>query len=255
MTLHDLDLYFRDFLCIQDFDKDPSKNGVQVENSNKFGKEIKKIAFAVDACQETIAKAAACNADVLFVHHGLFWGHEQTITGNHYARIKTLLENDIALYACHIPLDANDDVGNNYGLAKKIDVKNLGAFGLWHSMSIGVQGEFETEVSLEEICNRLKEHSVKPIKMLSFGKKDIKTIAIVSGGAEDLLTEAIEKNIDVYITGELSHETYHTAKEHSINVIAGGHYDTEIIGVSLVAEKVKKEKGLETVFLDVPTGL
>ncbi len=255
MTLETLDIYFRSFLNLEDYSNDPSKNGIQVENSDMKNKPIKKIAFAVDACKETIEKAADCGANVLFVHHGLFWGHEQTITGTHFDRIKTLIENDIALYACHIPLDANENVGNNYGIAKKMGLKKLQPFGLWKGMSIGVKGILKTETTLDDISALLKTLNIETRVKLPFGKEKIKTIAIVSGGAEDLLEEAIDNTIDLYITGELSHTAYHLAKENSINAIAGGHYDTETIGVSLVAKKVCDEKNIEVIFLDVPTGL
>ena len=255
MTLHELDVYFRSFLHIEDYMQDPSKNGIQVENSDIYNKQIHKVAFTVDACVETIEKAIEHNVDVIFVHHGIFWGHEQTITGNHFKRIKLLLDNDIALYACHIPLDAHTEVGNNYGLANMLALENCVPFGEWKNMSIGVRGHFQKEMTLDAIIALLKTFSINPTVVLPFGKDAIKSIAIVSGGAEDLLSEAVNVPVDVYVTGELSHQTYHEAKEHSIHVIAGGHYDTETIGVSLVAKKLAAEKQLETVFFDVPTGL
>ena len=255
MTLHELDTYFRSFLHIEDFMADPSKNGIQVENSDIYNKQIHKVAFTVDACIETIEKAIENNVDVIFVHHGIFWGHEQTITGNHFRRIKMLIDNDIALYACHIPLDAHNEVGNNYGLAKMLNLKNAAPFGEWKNMNIGVKGQFDKEISLDDLTNRLRAFSINPTIVLPFGKKTLNTIAIVSGAADDLLTEAINTPVDVYITGEISHETYHHAKEHTINVIAGGHYATETIGVSLVAKKLTAEKQIETLFFDVPTGL
>ena len=140
MTLNQLDEYFQSFLNMAEYKRDPSLNGIQVENSNPSGKEIKKVAFAVDACQETIQRATAAGADVLFVHHGFFWGQCQTITGTHYNRIRQLLDSDMALYACHIPLDANPLVGNNYGLAQRLGLESLEPFGDWHGMLIGVGG-------------------------------------------------------------------------------------------------------------------
>ncbi|MBO7174632.1 MAG: Nif3-like dinuclear metal center hexameric protein, partial [Spirochaetaceae bacterium] len=107
MTLRELDEYFRTFLNLEQYPGDPSLNGIQVENRDPAGKEITKIAFAVDACQETIQRAAAAGAGLLFVHHGFFWGQCQTITGAHGKRIRTLFDHDMALYACHIPLDAH----------------------------------------------------------------------------------------------------------------------------------------------------
>ena len=113
MTLNELDAYFRSFLKIDDFPADVSKNGIQIQNSEPCKKEIKKVAFAVDACQETALKAAETGADVLFVHHGLFWPETGVLEGAAYKKFAPFLKNDVALYACHIPLDANNPYGNN----------------------------------------------------------------------------------------------------------------------------------------------
>lgn len=255
MTLHQLDDYFRRFLNMEHYRGDPSLNGIQVENSQPEGKEIRKVAFAVDACQETISRAAAAGADLLFVHHGFFWGQCQTITGAHYQRIRQLLENDMALYACHIPLDAHELVGNNYGLARRLELQDMRPFGDWHGMTIGVGGTFSAPATLDSLVQRLFPGGEKPLHLLPFGKKGISTVAIVSGGAARELSQAIEQGYDAFVTGEIGHEQYHQAMEAGINVVAGGHYQTETVGVSLVMEKLAQETGVETVFIQVPTGL
>lgn len=251
-TLQDLDTYFRGFLNIEAYRGDPSLNGIQVERNDK---QIKKVAFAVDACQETIKRAIVAKADVLFVHHGFFWGQCQTITGYHYERIRLLLENNMALYACHIPLDANELVGNNYGLARRLGLEELQGFGDWHGMTIGVGGTLANPLNLEVIVQKLFPNGEKPLHVLPFGPEKIKKLAIVSGGAAKELSQAIEQGYDAFITGEIGHEQYHQAQEAGITVIAGGHYQTETVGVSLVMDKLARETNLETVFLQVPTGL
>lgn len=255
MTLHQLDDYFRSFLNMEHYRGDPSLNGIQVENSQPEGKEIRKVAFAVDACQETISRAAAVGADLLFVHHGFFWGQCQTITGAHYQRIRQLLEKDMALYACHIPLDANELVGNNYGLARRLELQDLRPFGDWHGMTIGVGGTFLAPATLDSLVQRLFPGGERPLHLLPFGKKEISTVAIVSGGAARELSQAIEQGYDAFVTGEIGHEQYHQAMEAGINVVAGGHYQTETVGVSLVMEKLARETGIDIVFIQVPTGL
>lgn len=255
MTLHQLDDYFRSFLNMEHYRGDPSLNGIQVENSQPEGKEIRKVAFAVDACQETISRAAAVRADLLFVHHGFFWGQCQTITGAHYQRIRQLLEKDMALYACHIPLDANELVGNNYGLARRLELQDLRPFGDWHGMTIGVGGTFPAPATLDSLVQRLFPGGERPLHLLPFGKKEISTVAIVSGGAARELSQAIEQGYDAFVTGEIGHEQYHQAMEAGINVVAGGHYQTETVGVSLVMEKLARETGIDIVFIQVPTGL
>lgn len=255
MTLQELNDYFNSFLFIKDFADDPSQNGVQVQNAEPKTKQIKKVAFAVDASLETIQKAADQKADVLFVHHGLFWGNSLLITNNHYERIKTLLDNDIALFACHIPLDASKTVGNNIGLAQKLELQNIEDFGSWRGMSIGFKGTLKEPRTTEQICKILLDAGQEPNNVLQFGKANNKTVAIISGGAGHELDQAIEQNVDLYITGEVGHEQFHSAKEAKINVIAGGHYNTETIGVSLVMNKLQNETDIQTVFIDVPTNM
>ena len=255
MTLNELDKWFRSFLKIEDFANDVSKNGIQIENSAPDAKQIKKIAFAVDACEETVQKAAAANADVLFVHHGLFWGGCETITGSFYKRVAPFLKNDIALYGCHIPLDANNPYGNNYGLAARINLKDLQSFGSWHGMEIGVKGILEKPLTVEQLAEKILGTGEKPLFILPFGKKEIKSVGIVSGGAADDVGQAVEEGLDAFVTGEIFHELYHYVKESGINMISAGHYQTETVGVNLVKQKVEKELGLETIFIDIPTGL
>lgn len=255
MTLVEINNWFNSFLKKEDFPSDISHNGIQIQNSEPESKQIKKIAFAVDACEETAKKAAEAGADLLFVHHGLFWGGCQTITGSFYKRISTFIKNDLALCAYHIPLDANNPYGNNWGLAARLGLRNCESFGTWRGMVLGVKGELSEELTINELAERVLRKGVTPRSVLSLGKEKIKTVGIISGGASDDVADAIEQGLDCYITGEFAHEDYHLAREMGINVIGGGHYETETVGVSLVMEKVEKELGIECIFVDVPTNL
>lgn len=255
MTLTELDRYFNSILHKEDYDADISLNGIQISNSAPDEKKITKVAFAVDACEATALKAAELGAQVLFVHHGLFWGKCQTITGNHYKRIAAFLKNDLALCAYHIPLDANEFVGNNFGMAQRLGLKKTRPFGKWRGMTLGCSGEFENPVTIEEIVAKLFTDEEKPNKILKFGKTQIKKAAIISGGAGADFTQAAAIHADVYITGEVEHEDYHGIEEAGINVIAGGHYNTETFGPKLMAKRLREDKEIETVFIDVPTGL
>ena len=255
MTLNELNRYFNSFLHKEDYDSDVSLNGIQISNSAPNEKPITKVAFAVDACEATALKAAEAGAQVLFVHHGLFWGHCETITGTHYKRVAAFIKNDLALIAYHIPLDANEFVGNNFGIAKRIGLEKVRPFGKWRGMTLGAIGELSQEVKIDELAQKLFPNGEKPSKILPFGKEMIKKVAVISGGAGEDFTQAVKIGADAYITGEVSHEDYHGIEESEINVIAGGHYNTETVGVQLVQRRLEEDKGLQTVFIDIPTGL
>lgn len=255
MTLNQLNNFFNDFLKKEDFPGDPSLNGIQIENSSPDSKEIKKIAFAVDACEATAKIAAEKGADVLVVHHGLFWGGCQTITGSHYKRISAFIKNDLGLIAYHLPLDANIPYGNNYGIASALGLENIVPFGAWRGMCLGVKGELQEGMAVEDLSARLSKITGGNCSTFGFGKKLIRTVGIISGGGSEDVEQAVEAGLDAYITGEFEHQDFHYAKEMGINVVAGGHYGTEIMGVSLLKEKVEKELGIETLFIDLPTNL
>ena len=252
MKLKELDRYFRELLEIDALDgADISRNGVQVENSA----DITKIAFAVDACLETFKRTKEVGAQMLFVHHGIFWGHEQTITGSHYQRIKLLLDNDIALYAVHLPLDIHPELGNNVSLARKAGLCDLKPFGKFRGIDVGVKGTFKNEVSVSQVIDAIGFDKNELLAVLPFGKDKNMTGAIITGGGESDVADAIEHDVDLYITGDAAHVVYHTCLENRINMISAGHYRTEVYGVQNMAAKVRADLGVETVFIDVPTGL
>jgi len=232
--------------------KDNSHNDIQVENTG----EIKKIAVAVDACIATIEGTKKAGAQVLLVHHGLLWGDQLPITGekyNHYNRVKVLIQNNIGLIASHLPLDAHAELGNCVLLAKKLGLKKLERFGECYDYKVGFKGEFEKPVLIEKVLE-LVGVDVKDVRYLAFGKKEIKTVGIVTGGGAEWVSDAINEDLDLFITGEGKHSTYHKALEGRINVLLAGHYFTETFGVKALGEKIQKETGIECVFVDCPTG-
>lgn len=255
MTLNELDAYLNDFLKKEDFPGDPSRNGIQIQNSEPGKQQITKVAFAVDACEATAEAAAAAGAQVLVVHHGLFWGACQTLTGVFYKRAASFIKNDLALIAYHLPLDANNPYGNNYGLAAALGLSKCEPFGNWRGMCIGVRGEFEKPVTPHALSSSLSKITKTEAKLFPFGTNEIRTVGIISGGAGEDVDQAVELGLDCYITGEFAHEDFHFAEEAGINVISGGHYGTETMGVSLLKEKIEKELGLRTLFIDLPTDL
>ncbi|GMO38399.1 MAG: Nif3-like dinuclear metal center hexameric protein [Termitinemataceae bacterium] len=253
MTAKDLDHFFRSFLDIEGFSGiDSSMNGLQIDNN---GAEIKKIAFAVDASLETFKRAAAGFAGMLFVHHGLYWGSPLPITGAFRERLNCMLSNNTALYAVHLPLDAHPALGNNAVLCNLLGVENREPFGLYHARKIGYKGTLARPLTIEDALSKISFMQRPPSAILPFGKKESATCAVVSGGAAMEAVQAIDENIDLYITGESSHTLYHYALESGLNFIAGGHYNTEVWGVRAVMEHCQKELGIETEFIDLPTGM
>ena len=253
MTLTDLDDYFRGFLDFDGFQRvDPSKNGVQVSRSDTG---IEKVAFAVDAAMEVFERTSEWGAEALVVHHGLFWGHEQTVTGTHYERLRYLIKHDIGLFACHLPLDAHMEVGNNAVMAHQLGLQQIEPFGEFKGCVIGVKGELPSPMTPDEVARTLFGSEEVPIRTLRFGVEQVKTVGLISGGAPREVSAAVAEGIDLFITGDASHTVYHNCLESGINAMFAGHYATETWGVRKLSEKLRQERGIETRFIDVPTGL
>lgn len=252
-TSSKLDTFFKSFLDIEGFEKDDtSLNGIQVDND---GSEIGKIAFGVDASMETFKRAAAAGAGMVFVHHGLFWGTVLPLTGNHRQRIQFLLDHNICLYAVHLPLDAHPQMGNNAGLANLLELENIEPFGLYHGKKIGFKGVFPRPTATEEAARKIAFMDRPPLGVYQFGKKENSSCAIISGGAAFEVYQAIKGKVDLYISGEMNHSVYNSCLEEKINVIAGGHYSTEVWGVRSVMRHCAEELHIDTEFIDAPTGL
>ena len=253
MQLRDLDRYLRDVISIDELlGADNSLNGVQV---GELDADIERVAFAVDACMESFRRATEWNADLIFVHHGLFWGRSVAVTGSHYDRLKFLLDNACALYAAHLPLDMHPILGNNAVMAAKLGLADLVPFGEYHGVKVGFKGILPQEQSIDDVLAALALKRESCNAVLPFGKSAIRSVGIVSGGATRDTEQAIAENLDLYITGDASHEVYHLCLEEGINLICGGHYQTEIWGVSALSEKLNQDTGLDTCFIDIPTGL
>jgi dinuclear metal center YbgI/SA1388 family protein len=227
-------------------------NGLQVANRKD---RVEKVGFAVDACLESIRRAGEWGADLLFVHHGLFWGRPLAVTGSHYRRLRALIQADLALYAVHLPLDMHPELGNNVGLARRIGLQQLEPFGEYRGTKIGFKGTLPEAMSIEQVVRACCGSGEQGITVLPFGPEAVTTVGIVSGGAADEAIQAIEEKLDLFITGDADNTIYHHCLEGGINVIFGGHYLTETAGVAQLAEKLQSQTNLQTRFFDIPTGL
>ena len=228
---------------------DRSLNGLVVGGVEK---EVRKVAFAVDACQATFEKAIAEGADLLIVHHGLYWGTPLPITGAHHMRISTLLKGNLDLYAAHLPLDAHPEVGNNVVMAGRLGLQDIEPFAPYKGAMLGFKGAFKEGKDTKWIAEQLGFEN--PV-VLPFGKESITTVGIVSGGASSDVYAALTDGLDCFITGEVEHQIYHDAQESGITVIGGGHYQTEIFGVQALSEHMRDTFDLEVCFIANPTGL
>ena len=231
--------------------KDYGENGLQVEGAD----EVMKLAFAVDACQETIDAAIAAAAQMLIVHHGLFWGKPLLVVGPHRRRVHALLAADCSLYAVHLPLDSHPEVGNNAQLARLLGLTVTGGLGEAFGATIGVIAEAPVDLSREQLIGRLTAALGRPPLATLAGPAQVHRVGIISGGAAEDIQAAAAAGCDTYITGETSHSYYHAAAEYGLNVIYGGHYATETVGVVALAAHLAERFGLAWTFIDLPTGL
>ncbi|MFQ6112856.1 MAG: Nif3-like dinuclear metal center hexameric protein [bacterium] len=242
--------YLNQYLKISEI-PDISKNGLQVQGTV----EIEKVAVSVDACMETFQATAEEGAQMLLVHHGIFWNEIEVLTGYHYKRVKFLMDNHINLYAAHLPLDVHTEVGNNVQLARLLDLEVVGEFGDYQGLAIGVQAKSAKPIRMSEFSRRIKERLNSSVRIDQFGAEKIQKVGIVSGGGASIIPQAVAEKLDCFITGEPKHSFFHFAKECGINLIYGGHYATETLGVKALAKHVEKKFDITTIFIDRPTGL
>jgi dinuclear metal center YbgI/SA1388 family protein len=230
-------------------DYDGAVNGLQLENSGT----INKIAATVDASLATVRLAIAAKADLMIVHHGLFWSKTHPWTGKKYELLRLLLENNMAVYSSHLPLDAHPRLGNNAQLCAALGLKNLKPFFLSHGQPIGFKSQ--TKISRLELAKRLERATGAEPRMIPGGKEMCGRIGVVTGGAGGDLKQAAAEGVDTFITGEGPHWTFALAEELGLNVFYAGHYATETFGVKALAADLAKKFKIPWVFLDHPTGL
>ncbi|WP_049990964.1 Nif3-like dinuclear metal center hexameric protein [Natrinema salifodinae] len=237
-------------------DLDASENGLQVGPDRA---EIDHVAFAVDGVRETVDRAVEAGADALVVHHGISWGGIDRVTGRTYDRIAPLIENDLALYVSHLPLDGHQDLGNAAGVADVLDLADRAPFGELGPEYIGQRGTATEPYAPDGLRDRLDstlETGGQAARVLDFGPDEIEDVAIVTGSGADWLDEAVAADVDALVTGEGKQKVYHEAQEADINVVLAGHYATETFGVRSLQELVAEwDDDLETTYIEVPTGL
>ena len=248
VPLKDIDTTLRKLLKPEEFD-DYCPNGIQVEGKG----EVKKVATGVTASRALIEAAIVDEADLILVHHGYFWkGEEETITGLKKARIQLLLSKDISLCAYHLPLDAHPRLGNNAQLAKILGIIQRAPLDKAKKHPLLFSGNLSVHQSFSLFEAFLQSKlGQKPISIEGRSKK-IKSIAWCSGAAQGFIEQAVESGVDAYLTGEVSEQTVHIARESGIHFFAAGHHATERYGVQAVGEYLAKEHSISHKFIDIP---
>lgn len=240
--------YLDEFLEAREFE-DYGPNGLQVEGSGP----ISKIATGVSACLELFERARDREAQAILVHHGLFWnGLSPVLTGSLRRRIGVLIESELSLLGYHLPLDAHQTLGNNVLAAKGLGLADLTPFGIAKGRAVGYRGVFTEALdplSLADRCRNL--FGQKPL-LLGRSDDPIRSVAVVSGGAQALLHEAIAARVDAFITGEASEWVTNLSRESGICYVAAGHHATERLGVQALGEHLAQKFGLESEFIDIP---
>ncbi|MBF0370038.1 MAG: Nif3-like dinuclear metal center hexameric protein [Magnetococcales bacterium] len=229
---------------------DYAPNGIQVAGS----REIRVVATGVSACMALFEKGAQCEADLILVHHGLFWEKDsRVIAGSLRERLKYLLMRDMALAAYHLPLDCHGELGNNALLLDKLGLERGAPFGLYRGTPLSFLGQPRSgSLSIEGMTGRIREVIGGEPLVLPFGPERIQKIAIVSGAAPELIREAVAVGADLFITGEATEWVYHYALEEGIHFIAAGHHRTERFGIQAVGDLLASRFGLVHHHYDVP---
>lgn len=230
-------------------DYDGAVNGLQVENNG----DVTRIAATVDASLETVRLAVAAKADLLIVHHGLFWSPTHPWTGRHRELLRLLIEHNLAVYSSHLPLDAHPRLGNNAQLCDALKLKTTQPFFFDKGQFLGFQAR--ANISRDELAQRLQKAVGRAPIVLPGGPAVCKKIGVVTGGAGSQLKLAATEGVDTFITGEGPHWTYALAEDLGINVLYGGHYATETFGVKALAAELSRKFKVPWEFLDHPTGL
>jgi dinuclear metal center YbgI/SA1388 family protein len=229
--------------------KDYCPNGLQVEGKT----EVTHLVTGVTASQALIDHAIEVGADALLVHHGYFWkGEDERVRGIKRMRLKTLLSHDINLYAYHLPLDIAPEIGNNARLAALLGIRVEGPLEPGNMLSVSMRGELETPLSGAELSERLQQRLGRSVLHVGDqGPALIRRVGWCTGGGQGYIDLAADQGMDAFISGEVSEQTVHVARERGIHFFAAGHHATERYGIKALGEWLAREQGLQVSFMDI----
>lgn len=249
MTTNELAEFLNRTLEVEKF-KDASNNGLQVANDGT----LTKVLCGVDANLKLLNMAKEQSAQCIVCHHGISWGDSlKYITGLNYEIISFAIKNNIAIYACHLPLDAHVEFGNNAQICKTLGLIEPDPAFDYHENSIGFTAELPEAISFNEVHAKIKSLIAENAQALHFGTEFIQKIGIVSGGAAEMVGQAHDIGVDLYLTGEPSLVGYNQAEQLRQNVVFAGHYATEIFGVRALCELINNELNIPSKCIDFKT--
>jgi dinuclear metal center YbgI/SA1388 family protein len=227
-------------------------NGLQVEGPA----EVCTVMTAVDASEASIRAAVAGGADLLVVHHGLFWEGLLPLTGRRFRRVEALVAGRVALYACHLPLDSHGEVGNSALLGRAMGLELQGRFGDFEGSTIGWWGSLPEPSDLGGLATRVESAlGGGAVHRVPGGPARVERVGVVTGAGGSYLGEAAALGLDALVTGECSHHHYFDATELGVHLLLGGHYATETFGVRALGDHLAERFELDCTFIDQPTGL
>ncbi|HJW24677.1 MAG TPA: Nif3-like dinuclear metal center hexameric protein [Rhodocyclaceae bacterium] len=245
MKRDELTRYLEELLDVPKF-RDYCPNGLQVEGCAEVG----RIVAGVTASQALLDAAVERRADAVLVHHGYFWrGEDGRITGIRKKRLATLLGHDINLFAYHLPLDAHPEFGNNAQLAKRLGWRAEGRFG---EQDIAWLGSLEEPLAAGDLARRMAAVLGREPQLVGPAEREVRRIGWCSGGAQGYFEQAIALGVDAYVSGEISEQTVHLARESGVAYLACGHHATERFGAQALAGHLAERFGLECEFVDIP---
>ncbi|MGB3624094.1 MAG: Nif3-like dinuclear metal center hexameric protein [Ketobacter sp.] len=228
--------------------RDYAPNGLQVEGRQ----EIRTLVSGVSATKALIDAAIELDADALFVHHGYFWrGEDPSLTGMKYQRVRALIENGINLFAYHLPLDAHSELGNNAQLAARLGITVDGGLDTSERHPIGNVGYLQHACTAQQFADSIKTALNRTPILVSGGTHPVKRVAWCTGGAQGYIEKAVAQGVDAYISGEISEQTTHIARECGIHYYSAGHHATERYGAKAVGEHLEAKFQLNHKFIDI----
>jgi len=252
MKLESLLQYMNGYLAVEGHPDYPTAlNGLQVSGPDEVG----VVASAVDASQASIEAAIELGADLLMVHHGLFWDGLQPVTGRAHRRLAALIGANMALYSCHLPLDTHPEIGNCALLGRAIGLELEGRIGQFQGADLGWWGRTSEPMAAGDLVSIVSKAVGGDVHLIPGGPERVERVGVLTGGGGSFARAASDLGLDALVTGEGSHHTHFDAIEFGIHVLFAGHYATETFGVRALGEHVAERFGLESHFIDQPTGL